>query len=261
MAFRRNRRRRRNGMWLPVLGSGGLADSSGGTSEVLWGLQGKYTSPANGLVVNTIIQALVPDTSFLARASAAVAGLNSWDQEINQYGWMCKRILGTYRVGYPQAEGNYPRALLWGVGLFVAPEAPTQESFPAGASGASFLSDASAANEASFEAFSPLANTGTTFPWMWRKQWILENENTTNDAYPVLGFPQSNTRYTGVISGDSVDVKTRRHIRPGERLYFATSYVAFPFDNIDYSTVVVPWRLDTRVYGSLTKPKLPATFR
>lgn len=256
----RRYRKKSKGRWLPLFGTPGVSDSAGGTDNVLWGLNGVITSPAKGNRVTTVITPLVPDTSGISEVS--IANLDrTWSDELaTQYGWMCKRIVGTLRIFIPQGSSTTaPRNILWGAGIFVAGEHPGAEEVPAGANADLSSTGLSAAQDETFLAYSPLASAATTNPWMWRKTWMVCNGLAAGEN---LGLFTTNNATPNLQDSDVVDVKSRRHIKPNTRLYLAQSIVQFPLDDTDFTgSYLCQWRADLRAFGSLTRPKQGASFR
>lgn len=263
-------RRKSKGLWLPVLGTGGVDLFEGGTTGVAAFATGGMASPADGQTTSTVVYPLTTDNAYLEFDGVADAGASLSDATPGQgtlYGIMCKRILGVLEVAYQQAAKDSVHNLVVGAGIFVAPatEGAGPTYYPMGCPSNAFTSNLDEASQRGYTHYSPLANTTKTFPWMWQRQWTLSNGNSTSTSHTGLfAYPPNNVYSMGANEGPRVDIKSRRHIRPGQRLWLAMSIQSLDIDNTEYEqhdSVVMRWKYNLRIFGSLTRPRPGGTFR
>lgn len=262
-------RRKRRGLWLPVLGTDGV-DLDTGQLGVAAFATGGMASPPDGQTTQTVVYPLTTDNAYLEFDGVADAGTSISDAtpgggSLN--GIMVKRIVGTLEVMYQQVNKDCVRNLVVGAGFFVAPatQAAGPTYFPTGAPANAFSSNLDEVSTRGYTLFSPLSNTTKTFPWMWQRQWLLANGLSSSTAHPEnYNLFSTNIGNNGAQEGPRVDIKSRRHIRPGQRLWLAISIQSLNVDATEYTQhdmVNMRWKYNLRIFGSLTRPRLGGSFR
>lgn len=121
-----------------------------------------------------------------------------------------------------------------------------------------------------FQNYSPQAQAAIREPWMWRRSWILGwGQNVDQSASQVsiekslyASYPRNNVLYPSGLTGPAVDIKSRRHVRQDERLFFGFGALALQLDENGTTTLnsTVRFDLDIRVFGALVKAKSRGSF-
>lgn len=253
----RRGRKKRSGLWLPLVSGITYKDESGTGNA--WGYDDAISTAMDASMV-TSFDALVPD----ARTPNPVT--NNQDElsdAITQYGYMCRRILGQIFVGVQAMSNDSWGNIAVTCGIFVADQDAEAESLPAGVPADPIVTGLSGADAAATKIYSPDANESIGSPWMWHRQWWIQNPSSQSTHYKTFGANQNNFAFTPALkNGPWVDIKTRRHVKPGERLFLATSLRCLDGDHTSTwaSTTTVRMRTNLRLYGSLTRPRRGGTF-
>lgn len=225
----RFRKRRPSVAWLPH-----VAHDQSGTRS-FW-----YDTQAVGFTAATIttsIYSLVPD--YPAEAIRAAGTLPSL-ADFEGSGYRLRRIVGKFFVGMSNAQpatGTSPIACMVSAG-FIVLRVEEQTGAPLVAT----------ANQ-----YSPLDLDATRDPWIWRRNWILQNDFSGYSA-AIQGdwqFPRSNCDYGSVQDGPHIDAKTARRIGPEERLFFVVSNETLGSTSDDSGSI--RYALDYRILASPIK--------
>lgn len=93
------------------------------------------------------------------------------------------------------------------------------------------------------------AYEATRDPWIWRRNWLLQNSGATPGANRIRGIlPGSNAFYNSVADGPHVDQKTRRTVKSEERLFLDVSAIALDGTAAQLiTTAYIVW--DFRFFG------------
>lgn len=260
------RRRRRRGTWFPNLGTLGPNSDPDDDDPGVW-LQ---LSVGGETAAESSVSAVVPLTFDEAKEDEELEADTSLADFLGSE-YIIDRILGTVfasRQCFSQAA-IIPGILL-GAGLFVARQedsthaAAVEGALPIGTETASELR----------ENYSPITNSTIREPWMWRRKWILGNQGiaSNNDTNAVAlaqnleNYPATTAGYLGVNTGPYVDVKSKRHVRGDERLYFivtarniVNNFIA-PFTTAIATATTVLIHFDYRIYGRLVKAQSRSSF-
>lgn len=254
--------KKKRGLWLPLLGDNGYIDESGQTSRhPAWGLDFGITTGTSRSMV-TAFEALVPDASN-PNPALATGGINELSESITQYGYMCRRILGDIKIAIAQVANDTWCDMSVTAGIFVADSDEVDINYPSGVRTDPLVSTLSDEDLANGQKYSPDANETVTFPWMWIRNWWLANSASSNSNNQHFGAEPNNfTLAAGIKNGPWVDVKTRRHVKPGQRLFLAVSVRSMDglFGATFTNTTTVRVKTNLRMYASLTRPRRGGTF-
>lgn len=260
------RRRRRRGVWFPNLGTLGPNADPDDDDPGLWGslVVGGEVSPA---ATNLII---LPLTFDEAREDEELEADTTLADFLGSE-YIIDRILGNlYVARQTVASSNVAPGVKITAGIFVARQ--EDSTFAAAAEGALPIGTQTLAEAR--ENYSPMTNSTIREPWMWRRTWILGNTGAQANNDPtstvltqnVQNFPATTVGYTGMLTGPYVDVKSKRHVRQDDRLYFIISarqlsnnWIA-PFDEANTTQIVINFHLDYRLFGRLVKAKQTGSF-
>lgn len=260
MAYRR--RRKSKGIWFPLItteeraGFGGNDCYGVGQSSVI-----TFTGQSP---ITTAIFPLVPDNAGFVQPTNSLSELSD---DITQYGWMCKRILGHWFVGVEQSENDTWKNLQIDAGVLVADADPQAQNAPAGGNPTAVAS-ADALQFATTLDYSPGAVATIARPWMFRRTWFLANRTAGTAVASVesmnFDLPANNTFLGTQKEGTWVDIKSRRHVKPRERLFAAISvqpiWTDGPSQDGGPQNVTILTKLVLRAFGTLTRPRLGGTF-
>lgn len=260
------RRRKRRGVWFPNLGTLGPNADPDDDDPGLWGqlLVGGEVAPA---ATTTVI---LPLTFDEAREDEELEADTTLADFLGSE-YIVERILGTLFVARRTASaiGRVP-AIKVTAGIFVARQEDSTHA--AAAEGALPIGTQTAAEAR--ENYSPMTNSTIREPWMWRRSWILGNTGlqANNDqtvfvnTQSVHNFPPTNVGYLGMLTGPYVDVKSRRHVRQDDRLYFViaarnlTDNWTAPFNEAITIEEPVQFHFDYRIFGRLVKAQQTGSF-
>jgi len=112
------------------------------------------------------------------------------------------------------------------------------------------------ANEAQADAFYNPQNFGSERdPWIWRRTWLISNNNDAIGSSLAASYPTSNVEYGSVADGPHIDAKTARRVSDEERLFFvaASQGVESFGTGQPNNTAAVRWFLDYRLLASMLK--------
>lgn len=262
------RKRRSNGTWFPLLPTNRIIDENT-FSNTIRRIVLQTTTAGSGEPINGVIPITYDEPQESPNLNPDAEGLS----EIIGNEYIIKRILGSCFVSRsrlvetedPFAPLDYPGVAAT-AGFFVAragPEqAPDTDNVPIGW-------NTTAVED--FSNYSPQAAQAIREPWMWRRTWILGQGDTGNGESGSSGtaivrsiyrsYPPNNAMYPSGMTGPQVDVKSRRHVRQDERLWFAASVWPLVIDtaNIEVSTSV-QFDLDIRLFGQLVKARARGSF-
>lgn len=260
------RRRRRRGTWFPNLGTLGPNADPDDDDPGLWGqlaIGGEVNPAATSL-------AILPLTFDEAREDEELEADTTLADFLGSE-YVVERILGTIFVARrtTTAVSRVP-AIKVTAGIFVArQEDSTHEAVGEGA----LPIGTQTASEAR-ENYSPMTNSTIREPWMWRRSWILGNtalqadnsQTVFQNTQSVHNFPPTNVGYLGMMTGPYVDVKSKRHVRQDDRLYFiiagrnlSDNWTA-PFNENDTIEEPVQFHFDYRIFGRLVKAAQRSAF-
>jgi len=247
MAFRR-RMRRPAVNWLPVPGTAlgqGLEHRINGFPFTL---DVPFSDAGGDGGIITAIFTLVRDNPGEQRLLSALGAgvLPSLRDEVQGSGYRLRRIVGKLFLGLQQFDAEEPNrrptGALCGAGFIVLKVDPeTGEPL-----------DATEPGE-----YSPLEAFNVPDPWIWRRTWILGNEQAQADVGPSpdahvvwAQFPHTNAEYGSVQDGPHIDQKTRRVIGPDERLCFVVSAHRLSLTTDYQATIFLNGYLDYRLLAS-----------
>lgn len=120
---------------------------------------------------------------------------------------------------------------------------------------------------------SPLNRDDYTDPWIWRRQWLLgqdQSPNRNGAGSPVGGFrivggalldeaacfanfPNTNTKYGSVREATYIDQKTNRVIGPEERLFLIFATHGMPLTSVVAVDSFITGYYDFRYLGGLQR--------
>lgn len=258
------KRRRSNGTWFPILSTERTVESEVFATTLR---RARLTVNVDGLggPVNGVIPITYDEPQESPNIDPNVEGLS----EIIGNEYIIKRILGSCFVSRSNMDEPESRREAPGIvataGFFVARAADddttTADNVPIGFGSVSHTN---------FANYSPQSAQAIREPWMWRRSWILGTNTsgpttlggTTDRDESIYGcYPQNNVNYPSAMTGPGVDVKSRRHVRQDERLYFGMSAwpITFAVANWDIATEV-QFDLDIRLFGVLVKARARGSF-
>lgn len=224
------RRRKPKVVWLPPSNANSNGDGTTGWSFASSAPFGASTIGSIGSIEVPIVQDGIQSDPLGATSSLA---------DIELSGYRLRRIVGKLYVfvAVPQVSGGHAPTGLFGVsaGFIIRRVDP--------GSGGSL---AAAVPQTNFEEINPSHIRNASDPWIWRRDWILNDgvdfdtaissPPANGDIAAVSGSSTSNfgKNYPGGnLEGPHVDQKTARIVGPEERLFLDVSAEAlFPgFDN------------------------------
>lgn len=253
MAFRRGQRgrprrgfrRKRRVVWFPNLGSIWQAGElefhdtalSGGTTAV----------PAQrGSGPFPDVYPVIPDFSTFTDGTDT----HTLRDDVEGQTWALERIVGRCHVEVDASQGPDDQTdhnAFWAsvqvaAGFFIARASDTDQSLPEGTN----------------EDIDPLNAGNTQNPWIWRKSWILANEQSFDVGAPAT----SNAVVTP--DGGYIDSKVRRYIPREHRLWFAISALGWHGTQIQVvGGEVQPrviYNLDCRILGGMRRGRNTSSF-
>lgn len=237
------RRRKAKYTWLPMVGF--LDDDN--IEESVFGVSMDLAVPAGTpLRGTTVVAPVVLDRP--QEPTDLVTQTPSLSDIIGSE-YIIKRIVGSCFAAYNTPISQTPTSCIVTVGLFVARADDLVPSLPAGTGTAADIK----AN------FSPASLNNVREPWMWHRQWLLGNPNsTTVGTLPFRNAPITNMEYGELRSGPHVDCKSVRRIRQDERLWIAGSTTNLLGDGAATGDVSIQFY--ARALGQLRKAKNRSTF-
>lgn len=252
------RRKRRTGLWLPVLGQS-FEQSEG---ETYYDGSHNFTLlPVNNHNADGPIVEVHPIVKDATQTPEAVFGdtASTFRDLVNGQDWTCQRIVGKFhaRVYPSQSQDTNDSNEYWAflkvsLGFFVARASDDEQAQP----------------DLYTNEFDPNQLNNVDNPWMFRRTWILKNPQTyvtpelfSNDS----DFPQTTAGYGSVLDGPHIDVKSKRRIKRDERLWCVIAAAGFNGTQITTSVAEgqqpnLRGNLDLRVYGGLRRPMKSAQF-
>lgn len=87
-------------------------------------------------------------------------------------------------------------------------------------------------------------------PWIWRREWILQNGLTGSVGPGAATFPVSNVEYGSAVDGPHIDQKTARIVSQNERLFFVTTATNISVGD-NQATTLIDYFVNVRVLGSM----------
>lgn len=248
--MRRFRRKRRGGIWLPIIGNG----TNGEVDTLVIGAQGNITvDPAGTIDFDAFPVTFDTTTSSWAVQAGAEGTLHDI---VSGQAWRLRRIVGKAHItAFSKTGGTELGSLCPAVevaaGYIVC---RTDE-----------LNNANT----NFEQTNPLVQESAEDPWIWRRKWILSNAALKNGLSTVPSYADplvqswfdagrmwpANTENCGsVADGPHIDQKTARVISREERLFMViATRIWQPIPGVIAPTepLKVYYNIDHRFFGSL----------
>jgi len=244
--------------WFPVLGQGsGEAVFPGDSS---WGREVAVDIPVDGgpnLFVTPVIWDAPQEPDDVASGDTTPLV----DFVGNEY--LLKRIVGhcfvSYALGLESNGSNFGAVVT--AGFFVA-RAQDSKISPPGVDAPLGYSGVQADDNLNF---SPDNVSTVREPWIWRRKWIISNENNVGQSNRSIGFPAGNFAYGSMADGPRIDSKISRRIGNDDRLWFAIVARTWPtFNTYTFNDSggadFIEVTLDARVLGTLRKARNRSTF-
>lgn len=123
--------------------------------------------------------------------------------------------------------------------------------------------------------YNPLLIDSIREPWMMRKQWLLGRLNVEAalaarqlDGTPASGlvindsggmYPENNVSY-GTLFDHQVDVKSKRHVRLDERLWWVVAAMPAMDGEAATSPTHIHFLMDVRIHGRIVKARQRGSF-
>lgn len=263
---RRFRRRRRTGLWIPVIGNFNQQNSE----DAIIGIQG-YTPVTNdGLITVTADEVTFDYNYNSATVQSTATDFSPNLHDITSGGeWRLRRIVGKCHASF----GNVARPT----------SSTTQSYMPACEYATGYIvlkTDEEGAPLTDLDEVNPLVAESADDPWIWRRKWILSNgvfNNRGTRADPYLpatsastdadfgqywrgmGYPPTTANYGSVADGPHIDQKTNRVIHRQERLFFVSAarmWAPVPWSNpAQFETHLVCYHVDHRFFGMLSSSR------
>jgi len=182
-------------VWLPPTNafSVGMAGQSGYQTFILQplGVLGDFVVGEIPLTIDAQSDPLSPATSLA---------------DVESSGYRLRRIVGKIFCVVQQEDADTPIGYIVTAGLIVrAIDTPTGTSL--------------ASLDTTGETFDPgqIRNYGD--PWIWRRSWMLGNNNATNAPVEAFDWATANHQLPSAVDGPHVDQKTARIVGAEERLF------------------------------------------
>lgn len=266
MAYRR-KRKRSAGIWYPLAGISGIksAIDSGNRSDIQWG--SSFSCPVDYAQAGCL--AVTALDAFQDTVDDQYPGVGVGPTEFTgigvyqlQHGVLIKRILGKIHLARQQNQADEVPACVVTAGVFVAPEtAGASLPLPEGMTSNIITSASSVSEDHQWRQYSPLAATTQNQPWMWRRTWMLQNSSSTSNTGSLnVPWPIANWEYGSIADGPNVDIKTKRVVRPGDRLWFALATTPFPNGDTAAEAGVVFAQIDLRMFAKVIGIKRSRSF-
>lgn len=181
----------------------------------------------------------VAEIPIVTDATSFPGGTNSLS-DVENSGYRLRRIVGKIFVLMPpqgSAESTFDRVMVT-AGIIIR---------RTGIDGINSLAGAEAGTSASIE-------TGNVKnwadPWIWRRSWLLSNNQTVNLGADAMHEASSNYLHgPAAVDGPHVDQKTARIVGPEERLFLDVQAVSF-IDSDTRQNLIHVWT-DLRVLASM----------
>lgn len=237
------RKRKAKYTWLPMVG---LLDDQNIEESVFGNLITLGVTAGTPLRSQAVVSPLILDRP---QEPTDLVTQNPSLSDIVGSEFICKRIVGSVFAAYNTPASSTPTSALVTCGIFVARADDLVPNLPAGAAtAAEVLSN-----------FSPANLNNAREPWMWHRQWLLGNPNsTTAGTLPFRNAPITNMDYGELRSGPHVDCKSVRRVRQDERMWFAAATTNLIGDGATAGDVTVQFHL--RALGQLRRAKNRSTF-
>jgi len=183
---------------------------------------------ALGDVVTGVVPIVIDDKQDPTVATTSLA-------DIEDSGYRLRRIVGKCFVSAQQIDLDDPGSFLV-AGAFIVLRVDEAGSLPL------------ATNLDQYNLFD-IRNDDS--PWIWRREWLLQNgDSTTLASSPFGPYPFTNAEYGSAVDGPHIDQKTARLVMADERLFFVASVL-----NLDsggaQSNNFIDFVLTTRVLASM----------
>jgi len=241
------RRRKTKYQWLFNTGTIGPAANIEDTHS---GRELTVSAPANGTSAISVADLLLDTPSDEAPVNLPMGVFQN-----NEY--VIKRIVGKCFGAIDQSAAitGGPRRVILTCGIFVARAGDADDGAGAENVPIGFL----VGNQA-VDNYSPNRAETIREPWVWRRQWILENQVVAAGNPGTASFPTTTAGYGSVADGPHIDAKTGRRVGSDERLFFAASARNFPPNaTADDPTIVRVW-IDYRVLGAMRRTRGKSAF-
>jgi len=259
------RKRRTKYTWLPAYGTGIDVGGTNYETHLRFGTLGvlRTGAPATGIV------AVIPD----AATENFDASSHLTDAITQEY--ILRRIVGKLHISYEQNSNEYvlgnpyiPEAVIVTAGFFVARENDVSQVDPEG----SPIGYTNGVNVADFNNYSPQARDTQREPWIWRRQWILGNQQDArfrgaggpaNLNQTSFGgwetYPPNTAACGSVADGPHLDCKTVRRVNQDDRLWFVITNQCIS-NGIPANDGNLSYVLDARYLGALRKARQRGAF-
>lgn len=254
------RRRKRRGLWLPVLGGISGVEGDGGSV----GVDFTHTIPSESSL-STRPQTFPITFDQPLEEQQNVTNATKLTDFVGQ-GYVLERAVGNCYVVLNQQDnttgGNVgPGGCKVTCGMFVARADPANPEVPIG-------DDALTDNE-DIEAYSPDDPDNVREPWLWRRTWLLGLNGAFNgEFFSLVGatnsLPPNNLFYPSGMTGPFIDSRVKRRITGDNRLWFTVVARNWPLGSqagagaVD--DLIINGHLDLRLYGHLVRNTKQATF-
>jgi len=234
------RRRRNRSTWFPVLGTAPRSESGGLTSYY-----NTYTAAAADYHIDVQSTPLIPDITWDPAVQATDATLRDYVE-----GQTCivERIVGKIVAGCEQRASSSPGTIDI-VDTVIACAAiavlPTRDDGSI---------DVAAAE------YNPLLSANLDKPWLWRRTWVLANNEAVANTSGFFSHPASNEFFDSMATGPHIDTKgVKRAIQRNQRIFLilasVNNTIADPTEDVS-----VQWTVDLRVLGRMVKAKNKSLF-
>lgn len=231
------RRRRNRATWFPVLGVGDPG------AQVTYDLRNfDFSAQPNVQAIP-----LIPDATPYVDTS--IAGDHSLRDIVEGQTCLIERIVGK---------------IVWGVDQFVPPGEPTPTTPNVGIFCTAFAvlpTDDAGSPAIPSDEYDPLLANNSAQPWLWRRTWVLANNQIAGLSDGGFNHPASNEFFASRDDGPHIDTKgTKRAIRREERIFMIHSTRSADNEVWDFngaSQVIA----DLRVLGMMVKAKNRSSFK
>lgn len=238
-------RRKRKVTWFPNLGTiwdGGEFQFH--DSSLSGGTQAAQAQRAQGSSLD--VYAVIPDFTVFTDGGTD----HTLRDDVEGQTWALERIVGRCHVEVDASQGpddqtdhnSFWASIQVAAGFFIARASDSDQSLP----------------EGTVDDIDPLLAGNTQNPWIWRKTWILANEQSFD-----VGAPATSNAVI-VPDGGYIDSKVRRYIPREHRLWFAISCVGWHGTQIQVvgggQQPRAIYNLDCRVLGGMRRARNVSSF-
>lgn len=244
------RRKRAKYIWLPSQWSFEDTGVSTPTNAIDNNLPVGVSGDPNITFSPVVLDSTLEDTDVPNFASGQPTDVTITDiVQANEY--FLKRIVGNLWIGVRQDDQSDMPAALVEAGLFVGRADDTNPETPMGAAASPFAG------------FDPAHPDTTREPWIWKKSWILSNQQTSSSSSYAWGGAVNYGIYDPGLrgGGNTIDQKTARRVRKDERLWLAVSTRCWPPKSTPYNAPLqVDYTREFRCLGQLRRATSRGAF-